>query len=318
MINLKQEVVAAEKRIRSHVRITPLDHSFYLSSLAECHAYLKLENLQHTGSFKVRGAINKLLSLTPLQRGGRIVAASTGNHGLAVAYGLKKLGLKGTIFLPATVCSQKLQMLRNYEVEIKFWGTDCQEAENQARLEAEKGQGIYLSPYNDLKVMAGQGTIAIELLEQMESVDTILVSVGGGGLISGIAAYVKERSKQVQIIACLPKNSPVMYDSVKAGAIVDSEVLPTLSDATSGGIETDSLTFEPCARYVDDWILVSEGEIKKGIKLIFEHHRYVIEGAAGVVVASLLKEKERLKGKKVALVICGGNIDLGKFKELIS
>lgn len=309
--------MAAEKRIRPYIRETAVDYSFYLSRAADCRAYLKLENLQHTGSFKTRGAINKLLSLERGQREAGVIAASTGNHGLAVAYGASMLGMHGTIFLPENASAQKVKMLRNYEVEIAFFGTDCEEAEIHAREEAEKSGRIYISPYNDPHVLGGQGTIALELLRQLESIDSIMVSVGGGGLISGIAGYLKEAGREVEVIGCLPKNSPAMYDAIKAGQIVDSPMLPTLSDGTAGGIEAGSITLEPCRRYVDEWVLIGEDDIREGIKVIFQEHRYVIEGAAGVVVASFLKLSDRFAGKNVVLVICGGNIEVAKFKEAV-
>jgi threonine dehydratase len=317
MINISKEVLAAEARIRPFVRETPLHYSLFLSKLAKCEAYLKLENLQHTGSFKARGALNKLFSLSSAERRAGVVAASTGNHGLAVAYGARKLGINGTIFLPENVSSQKVQALRNCEVETKFYGNDCEATESHARAEARKTGQIYLSPYNDPKVVGGQGTIGIEILRQCESVDSIMVSVGGGGLIAGIAEFIKAIRGDVEIIGCLPENSPVMYDSLRAGHIVDSVIFPTLSDATAGGIEAGSITFEPCRRYVDDWVLVSENEIRDGMKLVFEHERFVIEGAAGVVVACFVKIREKFKGRNVVLVMCGGNIDREKFKQLV-
>ena len=317
MIGVREEVLAAEKRIRPYIRETAVDYSFYLSRTSDCRAYLKLENLQHTGSFKARGAINKLLSLERGQREAGVIAASTGNHGLAVAYGVSMLGMHGTIFLPENASPQKVKMLRNYKVEIAFLGTDCEEAEIHAREEAGKSGRVYISPYNDPHVIGGQGTIAVELLRQLASIDSIMVSVGGGGLISGIAGYLKKSGRDVEVIGCLPKNSPAMHDAIKAGQIVDSPMLPTLSDGTAGGIEAGSITFEPCRRYVDDWVLVGEDEIREGIKLIFQEHRYVIEGAAGVVVASFLKLSDRFAGKNVVLVICGGNIEVAKFKEVV-
>jgi threonine dehydratase len=317
MMNLSKEVLAAEARIRPFIRETPLHYSLFLSKLGRCEAYLKLENLQHTGSFKARGALNKLFSLSAPERRAGVVAASTGNHGLAVAFGATQLGINGTIFLPENASPQKVQALRNYEVEIKFYGNDCEATESHARAEAGKTGQVYLSPYNDPKVVGGQGTIGIEILRQAESIDSIMVSVGGGGLISGIAGYVKGLRGDIEIIGCLPENSPVMYDCVRAGRIVDSVVSPTLSDGTAGGIEAGAITFEPCQRYVDDWVLVSENEIRDGMKFVFEHERFVIEGAASVVVASFAKIKEKLKGRNVILVMCGGNIDIEEFKKLI-
>jgi threonine dehydratase len=316
MIDINKEVLAAEKRIRPYIRKTPLDYSFYLSKTADSQIFLKFENLQHTGSFKVRGAVNKMLCLTSSEKIAGVTAASTGNHGLAVAYAASKLGIKACIYLPETASAQKVQILKNYDVEINYYGNDCGETESHARAEAQRYNRTYISPYNDEKVIGGQGTIGVEILAQMKSVDTVMVSVGGGGLISGIAGYLKNTKPSVKMLACQPQNSAVMYESLKAGHIVDLHSDTTLSDGTAGGVDKETITFEPCRRYIDDWVLVDENEIRRAIRLIFEHHRQVIEGAAAVAVASFIKIRNRLKGKNVALVICGGNIDLSIFKEI--
>jgi threonine dehydratase len=317
MIDIKQEVLLAEKQIRPYIRHTPLDYSFYFSKLADCRVYLKLENLQFTGSFKARGAINKLLDLNPEQKKAGVVVASTGNHGLAVARALSLLNISGTIFLPENASHQKVQMLRNYDAEMKYYGTDGRDTETYARAEACRQGKVYVSPYNDAKIIGGQGTIGYEVIKQLEEIDVIMVAVGGGGLIAGIAGYIKAIKNDIIVIGCLPQNSPVMYESIKTGHIVDLPTSPTLSDGTAGGIENEAITFEPCRKYVDDWVLVDENEIRLGIRLVFEQHRQVIEGAAGVVAAAFIKTKEQLKGKNVALVICGGNIELNTFKDIV-
>lgn len=319
-MNVSREVLRAESRVRRHIRETPLEYSFYLSKIAGCNVFLKLENLQFTGSFKVRGAINKLLALSAEERADGVITASTGNHGLAVAYGLRRLRIKGTIYLTENASPQKIEMLRCYEADLKFHGSECAETESHARDESQRTGAVYVSPYNDQEIIAGQGTIAVELLQQTDNVDFVFVSVGGGGLISGIAGFLKEANKGTKVIGCLPENSPVMAESIEAGRIVESPILPTLSDGTAGGIESDSITFDLCARHVDDWVLVNEDEIQRAMKLIFEQHRLVIEGAAGVSVASFLRMKDTFKGHReanVVLVICGGNVDVEKFKRLV-
>ena len=317
MIDIKQEVLWAEKQIRPYIRKTPLEYSFYFSKMTNCRVFLKLENLQHTGSFKVRGAINKLLDLKPSQKKAGVVVASTGNHGLAVAHALSLMDISGTIFLPEIASVQKVQMLRNYDIEVKYYGADGGETETYARAEAQRLGKVYVSPYNDAKIIGGQGTIGYEILKQLLAVDVIMVAVGGGGLIAGIAGYIKAIKNDITIIGCLPQNSPVMYESLKTGHIVDLPTSPTLSDGTAGGIENEAITFEPCRQYVDDWVLVDENEIRQGIRLVFDQHRQVIEGAAGVAVAAFLKSQARLKNKNVVLVICGGNIELNTFKDIV-
>ena len=314
-MNVSKEVLEAEKRIRTYIRETPLDFSPYLSKMGSCEVFLKMENLQLTGSFKARGAMNKLLSLP---QGTEIITASSGNHGLAVAYSLNKLGGTGTIYLPTTTAPIKIDKLRGYDIPLEFHGTDSVDAEVFAKEIAEQKNLVFISPYNDPKIIGGQGTIGLELTRQLAKIDAVLVTIGGGGLISGIAGYLKEVNPSVDIVGCLPENSAVMYESIKAGKIlVDMRSNPTLSDGSAGGIEPDAITFELCQRYVDHYILVNEEEIAHAIRLMLEEHRMVVEGAAGVTIAALLKEKDRFKGKNVVLILCGGNISLQQLKEII-
>ena len=271
-----------------------------------------------TGSFKLRGTMNKLLSLSKKERKKILVTASSGNHGAAFAYGLKKLGLKGIIYLPGYTSKAKLEALKFYDVVLKLYGTDCVKTEIHARAEAEKNDLEYIPPYNDLKIIGGQGTIGIELRSQLDQMDTVLVPVGGGGLISGIAGYLKSFDPSPEIIGCQPENSPVMSESIKAGEILDMESKPTLSDGSAGGIEEGSITFDICKKYVDDFICVSEEEIREAIKLVLERHFMLAEGAGVLAVAAFMKEKERFKGKKVVLLISGSKISLDKLQEVMA
>ncbi len=317
---LSTAVAEAAQRIRPLVRVTPLEYSPTLSAQVGCSLFLKMENVQVTGSFKARGAVNKLLCLGPEERAAGVVTASTGNHGLAVAYGTQQLGIRGTIFLPENVAPHKIAALRRYPVELRLFGTDCALTEQEARRHAERTGAVYISPYNDVDVVAGQGSVAVELEQELGRVDWLFVAVGGGGLIAGCAAYLKGRGQQTRVVGCLPANSPTMYESIKAGRIVDVAVQPTLSDATAGGIEPGAITFPLCQELVDDWVLVSEEQIKAAIRLMFEEHRMVIEGAAGVAVAGALGylRKERPAGDtKGVAILCGGNIAIEQFKELV-
>jgi len=316
-MDVRKEVLAAEKRIKKYIRETPLEFSPYLSDLCKCNVFLKLENLQLTGSFKIRGAFNKLLSLSKKQKENGVITASTGNHALGVAYALKKLGYKGTIYLPTNASKAKIEALSYYDVPLKYHSTDCVETEVFARKVAEENNLVFVSPYNDPQIIGGQGTIAAELVRQLEKIDYVLVPIGGGGLISGIAGFLKIKDKNIKIIGCMPKNSPVMSESIKADKIINMKTKPTLSDGTAGGIEPDAITFDICKKYVDDYILVTENEIKKAIKLVLEKHHLVIEGSAGVTVASFLKERRRFKGKNIVLIICGQNISMDKLKQIL-
>lgn len=316
--NVKNEVLAAEDRIRPHINTTPLELSQPLSEMAGCQVYLKEEHSQLTGSFKVRGALNKLMSLSDEQRAKGVVVASTGNHGLAVTHGLKTLGVEGLVYLPETTPANKVELLRSKGVPLKPYGTDPLETELQARRDAESQGKTYISPYNDQKIIGGQGTIGVELLQQLPEMDEVYITVGGGGLISGISGYIKETNPDIKIIGCLPKNSPVMVECIRAGEIIDVPMSPTLSDATAGGLEANAITFGICQTYVDEWLVVSEAEIQSAMKLIYDHHGWVVEGAAGVPLASLTKSGRSFdQDTKVALVLCGGNVDQKKFQQLV-
>lgn len=316
---LRKAVVDAGRRIRPYVRRTPLDESLALSRMGDDQVFLKLENWQHTGSFKLRGAFNKLLQLTPaeLQRG--VVVASSGNHGAAVAYALRKLGATGVVFAPTHAAATKLEAIQRLGAAVQLHGEDSVDAEHAARAHAAEHGLPYISPYNDWAIVAGQGTVGLEIVRDQSDVDTIYVTVGGGGLIGGIAGYVKQRrtAKPVRIVGCLPAHSPVMAESVRAGHVVEMESLPTLADGSAGGIESDAITFALCQALVDDWILVDEDEIAAAIRLIAETHHQLIEGAAGVAVAAYLKDAQRGQGRKVAIVLCGANIDLRVLKSIL-
>lgn len=316
-MDVKAEVLQAESRIRNYIRETYLDYSESLSSQSNSKVFLKLENLQVTGSFKARGSLNKVLSLSEAEQAKGIVTASTGNHGLGVANALTQTQTKGTIYLPETVATVKANAIKSFKVPIEFYGADSLEAETKARNVAEETEQIYISPYNDEQVIGGQGTIGVELLQQLPDLDCVLVAVGGGGLIGGIAGYVKEINPKIKVIGCLPENAPVMYECIKAGKIINVPESPTLSDGTAGGLDADSITFEICQKYIDDFILVSEKEIADGMRFVIENHRQIVEGSAGVTIASYLKEIEQFAGKNSALIMCGGNVSFEKLQKII-
>lgn len=318
MLDIKNEVLIAENRIRSYIRETPLDFSLPLSKVTHAQVYLKCENLQYTSAFKVRGAFNKLLSLTSEQCQQGVVTASSGNHGAAIAFGLSKLKIPGVVFIPENASSAKIDNIRNYEIPLEFYATDCMQTEIYAKEYAKRHNMLYVSPYDDVEVIGGQGTIALEITRQLDKVDVILVPVGGGGLISGIAGYIKAVSPKTKIIGCMPENSPVMAESIKAGKIVEMETLPTLSDATAGGIESDAMTFELCQKFVDDYILVSEQEIKDAIITLIKAQHLLVEGAAGVALAALLKSADKFTDKNVVVVLSGANISIDTLKKVLS
>jgi len=318
-LDVKKEALEAEERIRPYILETPLEYSRYLSQIGNCHVFLKLENTQKTGSFKFRGAANMMLSLTKeeIERG--VLTSSTGNHGAAFAEILEILGYKGTIYLPENATKAKVDVLRSYDVQLEFYGMDTVVTENFVRETAAKTNRIFIPPYNHPKIIGGQATIALELKRQLDKLDAVLVPVGGGGLASGIAGYLKSGNSdnEIEIIGCQPEHSPVMFESVKAGRIIEMESKPTLSDGTTGGIEAGSITFDICRQTVDDYILISEQEIAGAIQLVLEQHYMVIEGAAALSVASFIKVKERFRNKNVILIITGKRITLDKLKKII-
>jgi threonine dehydratase len=262
--------------------------------------------------------MNALLSLTPEQREKGVVTASSGNHGIAVAFGLHTLHIPGMIFTNEGTSSAKVEAIRAYDVPVHFWGTDCVVAEEHARAYAAEHDMVYISPYNDSHVIAGQGTIGVEISQQAQgSIDVVLAALGGGGMISGIASYLKTIFPHAKIVGCSPENSAVMAKSVQAGRILELESLPTLSDGTAGGVEQDAITFPLCQQLIDDYILVSEEEIRQAMRLCMQTHHMLIEGAAGVPLAALLKSTQRFRDKTVVVVLCGANVSLETLQAVL-
>lgn len=314
---LVNDIATAEARIRPYIYETPLEESLILSEQTGAHVFLKCELLQRTGSFKFRGALNKVLSLSEAERAKGVIAASTGNHGQGVALAAKIVGIPATIYVPHDASPMKLKSIQSLAAQVEICDGDCLAAEIQARNVAENEGRVFISPYNDQTVIAGQGTIGLELLRQNKNLDAVFVSVGGGGLISGIASYLKQKSPATQIIGCYPEKAPVMYECIKAGKIIPVAEQPTLSDATSGNLEPGSITFPLCRDLIDHHVLVSENEIKQAIRLLAETERIIVEGAAGVALAAFLKMAASLRGKNVAIVLCGRNINFSKFIEVV-
>ena len=318
IMNIEKEVEEAYQRIKPHVRETRLEKSRGYSDQTGANVFLKMENLQHTGSFKVRGAMNKILSLSDdeLKRG--VVTASTGNHGAAVAFSLGKIGAKGTVFVSPKASASKIEAIRRLGADVKKHGDDPIEAENYARNYAKEKGIAYIPPYNDPKTIGGQGTIGVELEKQLEKIDAVFIATGGGGLIAGVGGYLKSVNPDVKIIGCSPENSKVMIESIELGALHgDLPSTPTISDGTAGGIEADSITFEPCQDYVDDWIAVSEDEIKQNLLEFLDTHHMLIEGAAAVAIAAFLQRKKKYTGKNVVILLCGANIGVNTLKEIL-
>lgn len=319
---IRAAVEAAGKRIYPHVIETPLRRSDHLSRLTGAEVLCKLENIQVTGSFKARGAANKIAALTGEERLRGVVTASSGNHGAAVAAMLARTGIQGIVFVPTVAPQVKVDAIRGYGADVRFHSHDSGATEVFARAYAEDNGLTYISPYNDADIIAGQGTIGAELARQTGPIDHVFVAVGGGGLISGVAGYLKAVQPGTRIIGVSPGNDCSMHKSVAAGRVVeDSEAKPTLSDGTAGTVEAGAITLPLCRALVDDWMLVSEDEIAEAMRLYMAHDNQLIEGAAGVAIAGLIqaatRTPEAFTGKRVVVIICGGRIDLAKLKKLL-
>ena len=317
MILLSQHVLEAEFRIRDHIRETPLDYSFTLSSLADCNVYLKLEQLQHTGSFKIRGAMNKILTMTPDQLQQGVIAASTGNHGIGVCYAARAAGTEATIYLPREVAESKIAIMKHLGAHPIATFNGCLEAEVKARDDAGRRGKIFISPYNDLEVIAGQGTIGVEVARQIDRIDAAFIAVGGGGLIAGVARYLKSINPEIRIVGCWPEKSPVMYECIRAGRIVEVPEEPTISESTAGGLEEGSITFPLCQQLISEHVLVSESEIRTAMRITIEKDGWMIEGSAGVAVAAFLKVHKQYAGQNVVIILCGRNLPPDRLKEIL-
>jgi len=308
IVHLSQQVIAAEERIRSSITETPLELVSQLVPNLPISLYFKMENRQETGSFKLRGATNKILSLTPRQRTDGVIAASNGNHGLGVAAAAKRNGVSAEVYVSSHVSPAKAQRIEQYGARLQRSGSGPLDAELAARAAAEKSDKVFISPYNDLEVMAGQGTIAVELCRQVPRFDAVFVAVGGGGLIGGIGAYLKCAAPQAQVVGCWPEASRVLYESIKAGRIIDVPEEPTLSESTAGGLEAGSVTLDVCREVIDRSVFVTENEILQAMQLVRQTRGWLIEGAAAVAVAAFLKDARHYAGKTSVVVICGGNL----------
>ena len=310
-----QDIVLAQKRIASLIKKTELRESVYFSNLIQGHLLLKLENLQITNAFKIRGALNKLYQINKEQKD--IVTASSGNHGQAIARAAKELELKAKIIIPEGTPEKKRNLIQKYGAELLVYGETVDQSETYGREIARRDGKLYISPYNDPDIIAGQGTIGLELIEQLPSLQSILVPIGGGGLISGVAIAIKQSNPNIKIIGIQAQNDAAMYHSQKAGKILSPDQYPhspTLADGLAGGIEENSITFSFVRKYVDQIYLVKEVSIKKAINLLREKEKLIVEGAGAVGIATILENQSHFLKQKIAVVLSGGNIDKDFFQ----
>lgn len=317
-LNVPQLVREANERCQDHLLPTPLEHSMYLSDKIEGEVWLKLDSMQRTSSFKFRGAINKILSLTEAELDRGIVSASTGNYALAVAEAMRIRNRRATIYVANDIEPSRLELLRSHGLNLVIHGEVAWDAEKEARRVGDEEGKIYVSPYNDPIVVGGQGTCGYEISQQLPDLDAVFLACGGGGLLTGSAGWLKSHNSDVEAFGVSPANSPVMYESMRTNKMVEMDTQPTLADTCAGGIDLDSITLDLCRRYVDEIVLLTEKEIEASIRLLFEQHRLVTEGSGALSIGGLLKRKERFKGKKVVAVVCGRNVNLEVFKKIIA
>ncbi|UVC09892.1 hydroxyectoine utilization dehydratase EutB [Rhizobium sp. TH2] len=312
------DIRAAAARVSGHVLRTPMAQSASLSALCGVPVHLKLESHQRTGAFKLRGATNAMLTLSADQRKHGVVAASTGNHGRALAYAARSVGSKATICMSSLVPQNKVDEVRRLGAEVRISGRSQDEAQIEVdRLVAEEGL-IMVPPFDNAAVIAGQGTIGLELVEDLPDLEMVLVQVSGGGLASGIAAAVKALKPGVKIIGLTMDRGAAMKLSIAAGRPVEVEEYPSLADSLGGGIGLDNkLTFSMCQTLLDDIILVTEAEIAAGIRHAYEQEREVLEGAGAIGIAALVAGNARLSGP-TAVILSGRNIDMRLHRHIIN
>ena len=301
---------SAELAPRLGLTVTPLVRFGAFSEELGAEVLVKCEHQQRTGSFKARGAMAKVLTLSPRQRRRGVVTASTGNHGLGVGNALATLGGHGTVFVPENASDSKVAALRRLGLEIRAQGNDSGVLEPLARKYAGENGMAYVPPYNDPDVIAGQGTIGVEILAQLEDgpLDAIVVAVGGGGLVSGIASVLKQHLPEITVYGASPAVDAAMAASVEAGEIVAVDAKETLSDGTAGSVEDGSVTFALCRSLVDDWVLVGEEEIRAALRTVIDTEHQLVEGSAAMAFAAARARAAELKGSRVAIVSCGANI----------
>jgi threonine dehydratase len=310
------DVMAARERLRGSIYYSPCAHSQMLSGITGQQIYLKLENLQMTGSFKERGALNRIALLTPDQAARGVVAASAGNHAQGVAYHATKRGIRALIVMPLATPLVKVTATRGFGAEVVLHGANYDEAYEEARRICAAQNMTFIHPFDDGAVMAGQGTIGLELLEQVPGLEAVVVSIGGGGLIGGVACAIKESRPEVKVVGVQTSRLPSMAIAVAQGHPVTIEPATTIADGISVR-RAGEVTFPVVERYVDEIVTVDEDEIASAILMLLEREKTLAEGAGAAGLAALLQKKTSLNGAKTAVVIGGGNIDVTLLSRII-
>jgi threonine dehydratase len=310
------DVRRAHERIRESLFLSPCSHSETFSQLSGSKVYLKLENLQMTGAYKERGALNKILLLTEEERSRGLIAASAGNHAQAVSYHATKRGVRAQIVMPLATPLNKVMATRRFGGEVVLFGANYDEACDEAKRRSAAEGITFIHAFDDDAVIAGQGSLGLELLGQLPDVDVVITAIGGGGLISGMACALKEINPRIKVIGVQTSRLPSMKAAVEAGHLVTLPVASTLADGIA--VRTaGTRTLPMVQKYVDEIVTVEEEEIASAILLLLEREKTVAEGAGAAAVAAILHHKINCTGKRIAAVISGGNIDVGILSRII-
>ncbi len=304
------DIIRARRRIAPHLPPSALAASPELGE----NIWLKLENANITASFKIRGALNAILSLSAEERSRGIIAASSGNHAGAVAYAAQLTGAAAQILMPKTTPKKKVDRVRRYGAQALLYGDNYDEAETEALRRARAG-GSWISPYNDPRVIAGAGTIGVEIARQLPDVQRVLAPVSGGGLIAGVATAVKALDPAIEVIGVNARSTPAMYNAFHDAKL--PQVWETLADALSGEIEAGSITLPICRRYLDDMVLVSEEQMAAAMRFMLETQGCVVEGGGAVAVAAVMHDVVPRDGRATVVVVSGGNVDLAVLRTLL-
>ena len=315
MIQLK-DIQVTKDRISKFVKHTPLYYSVYFSKISNHHVYLKLENLQNTNAFKARGASNYILQLEPSLGKKGVITASSGNHGKAVAYVASRIGYPATVVVPTDVILSKVKSIKDYGAEIIYWKKFTKERDEKAKQLARDNELTFIDSVDHPWIIKGQGTVGLEIIEDLPDVEAVLVPIGGGGLISGICLAIKEKNPQVKIYGVEPTGSNSMYLSLQAGKLTELKYINTIADGLRS-TQPGSLTFPIVKKYVEEILLVTDEEIKIALKILLMEDKLLAEPSGAVTLAALLAGKVPFKNNKVVAVISGGNIDVENIKEIL-
>jgi threonine dehydratase len=311
-----EDIRDAARTIEGHVLRTPTRHSHTLSEIAGCDIYLKFENLQFTASFKERGALNRLMGLSPAEMKRGVAAMSAGNHAQGVAYHAGRLGIPATIVMPVTAPFTKVKHTRDFGATVALQGNDLKEANIAARAIADRDGLSFIHPYDDAKVIAGQGTLGLEMMEDAPAIDTLVVPVGGGGLISGVAVAAKSLKPDVVVYGAQAELYPVMRQAMRDEALTEEPPAQTIAEGIAVK-QPGAITTAIVKALVKDILLVSEGAMEHALAMLLEIEKTVIEGAAAAGFAAVLKNPALFQGRKVGIVMSGGNIDMRMLSNVI-